>query len=129
MSTNKENLKYSISFTAIIKGFAFALVFSVVLSMGAGVVYHLSSVSEKTLPWLAASILALSCFGGSLAAGKEAGNRGLYHGLSVGIFFFIAIWLAAGLLMPGQAVLGIFYKLLIALSAGALGGVVGVGLS
>lgn len=126
---NKENLRYSISFYAIIKGFFFSLVISLVLSIGTGAVYYLSSVSEKTLPWIAVSILALSCFGGSFAAGRDAGNRGLYHGLAVGFVFFIIVWLAAGFVMPGQAIIGMFYKFVIALLAGALGGIVGVGVS
>ncbi|MCL6560695.1 MAG: TIGR04086 family membrane protein, partial [Firmicutes bacterium] len=93
------------------------------------IVYHFTSISEQSLPWGTAMILAASAFGGSLTAGREAGNKGLYHGLAVGLTFFIIVWAGAGLLMPGLAVIGLFYKLLIIASAGALGGVLGVGLS
>lgn len=128
-SINRENVRGPINVSAVLKGSFLTLAISLFLSIGAGIVYHFSSITEQTLPWSAAIILAASAFGGSLAAGKEAGNRGLYHGLAVGLLFFLAVWLAAGLLLPGQAVLGIVHKLLISASAGALGGVIGVGLS
>jgi len=126
---DKENLKHTICFTAVVKGFVLSLVCSLFLSFVAGAVYHFSSVPEYTLPWLTVAILALSSFCGSLLAGREAGNRGLYHGLSVGLFFFIAVWLASGLLIPGQAVLSAIYKLLTVLTAGAAGGITGVSIS
>ena len=90
---------------------------------------YLSPITEQTLPWSAAVILAVSTFSGSLVAGKKAGNRGLYHGLLIGALFFLAVWLTSGLFMPGQAVLGVFPKLVVSLSAGAAGGVLGVGFS
>ncbi|MCL6561087.1 MAG: TIGR04086 family membrane protein [Firmicutes bacterium] len=128
-SIKKEDFSSPISVVAVLKGTLWTIAFTLVLSIGTGVFYHFSSVTEQTLPWFAAGILAVSVFSGSLAAGKEAGNKGLYHGLAVGLLFFLAVWLATGLLMPGQAALGIFYKMLISAIAGALGGVIGVGLS
>lgn len=128
-SIKKEDFSSPISVAAVLKGTLWTVAFSLVLSIGTGVFYHFSPVTEQTLPWFTAGILAVSVFSGSLAAGKEAGNKGLYHGLAVGLLFFLALWLAAGLFMPGQPVLGIFYKMLISAIAGALGGVIGVGLS
>lgn len=126
---NKDILEGFISPGAVLKGTLYAVAFSLLVSAGAGVVYHFISGSEQTLPWSAAAILALSSFGGSLAAGREAGGRGLYHGLATALLFFLIIWLTAGFFLPGQAVMGIYYKLLVISSAGALGGIVGVGLS
>lgn len=125
----KEDFQSPINISAVLKGTFLTVAVSLLLSASAGAVYHFSSITEQTLPWIAAGILAVSAFSGSLAAGKEAGNKGLYHGLAVGTLFFFAVWLAAGLIMPGQAAVGIVYKLLIAAGAGALGGIVGVGLS
>lgn len=128
-SLKKENLSSPISPRAVIKGTLIAVATSLFLSMGAGIVYHTMSVSEQSLPWSAAVILAVSVFGGSLAAGREAGGKGLYHGLMVGLLFFLTMWLLAGLLTPGMMILGLLYKLLILTTAGMLGGIVGVGLS
>lgn len=128
-SINKENLRNQVSLSAVLKGTLLTVVLSLLFSVGTGIFYHFSAVTDQTLPWFAALILAASSFGGSLAAGREAGNKGLYHGLAVGLLFFFAVWLVAGFLMPGLAVLSIFYKLLITLFTGVLGGVIGVGLS
>lgn len=128
-SINKNNIKDTVNIVAVIQGTILTVAVSLLLSAGAGAVYYLSPITEQTLPWSAAVILAVSTFSGSLVAGKKAGNKGLYHGLSIGALFFLAVWLASGLFMPGQAVLGVFPKLVVSLSAGAAGGVLGVGFS
>jgi len=128
-SINMDNFEFSLSAGAVLKGVLYALAVSLLLSTGAGLVYHFSSLPENTLPWLAAVILAASTFGGSLAAGRQAGSKGLYHGLAVGLLFFIVVWAVAALFVPGQAGLNIICKLLIIVPGGALGGVIGVGLS
>jgi putative membrane protein (TIGR04086 family) len=99
------------------------------LSVVTGIVYHVSSLTEQTFPWFTGAILAVSAFSGSLSAGRQAGSRGLYHGLATGLLFFLALWLLAGLFLPGQASISVFSKFLLALGAGALGGVIGVGLT
>ncbi|MCG9967634.1 TIGR04086 family membrane protein [Pelotomaculum terephthalicicum JT] len=128
-SVNMDNFEFPISAGPVVKGILFALSIALLLSLCAGLIYHLSPLSEKTLPLLAAIILASGAFGGSLTAGRQAGNKGLYHGLAVGLLFFIVVWAAAALFVPGQAGLNIFYKLLIILGSGTIGGVFGVGLS
>lgn len=127
-SINKENLN-TINIVAVLKGTLFTIVFSLFFSVLTGVAYHFSSLTDQALPWFTIAILAVSAFSGSLYAGRQAGNKGLYHGLAVGLLFFSTVWLSAGLVLPGQAIVGIAFKLLITSSAGALGGVIGVGLS
>lgn len=128
-SIKKENLRSPINISAVLKGTLLTIAISLFLSIGAGIFYYISSVSEQTLLLFTASIIGVSVFGGSIAAGKDAGNKGLYNGLAVSLLFFLTVWLFSGLILPGQAVPGIIYKLLIALPAGALGGIIGVGLS
>lgn len=128
-SINMGGQRSFINIRAVIKGTFLTLAVSLLLSVGTGAVYHVSSVTEQTLPWFTGGILAVSAFSGSLAAGKQAGSRGLYHGLATGLLFFFALLLLAGLFLPGQAGLGIFSKLVLSLGAGALGGVIGVGLT
>lgn len=128
-SINMGSFGNAININAVLKGTFLTLAVSLALSVGTGVVYHVSSVTEQTLPWFTGAILAVSAFSGSLAAGRQAGSRGLYHGLATGLLFFIAIWLLAALFLPGQASLSIFSKFLISLGAGAVGGVIGVGLA
>jgi len=128
-SINMGDLRSSVNISAVLKGTFLTLAVSILLSVGTGIVYHVSSVTEQTLPWFTVTILAASAFSGSLAAGRQAGSRGLYHGLATGLLFFLALWLLAGLFLPGQASISIFSKLLLSLGAGALGGVLGVGLA
>lgn len=128
-SINNNNLKNTVNIAAVVQGTLLTIAVSLLLSTGAGTLYYLSSLSEQTLPWSAAVILAVSAFSGSLVAGKKAGTKGLYQGLSVGALFFFSVLLASGVLLPAQAVLNIFAKLAISLAAGAAGGVLGVGLA
>ncbi|HBC92341.1 MAG TPA: TIGR04086 family membrane protein [Pelotomaculum sp.] len=128
-SINMGSLRSLINVSAVLKGTFLTLAVSLLLSIGTGIVYHVSSATEQTLPWFTGAILAASAFSGSLAAGKQAGSRGLYHGLATGLLFFLALLLLAGLFLPEQAGLSIFSKFLLSLSAGALGGIVGVSLT
>ncbi len=128
-SIKKDDLKNPVNFVAVLKGILVAIAICLLLSIGTGVFYHVTSVSEETLLLSTVFIIAISVFSGSLAAGKGAGNKGLYNGLAVGLFFFLAVWLFSGLIFPGHSMLSIIYKLLITLTAGAVGGIIGVGLS
>lgn len=130
MSSNKmRGLESLINLRAVLKGTFLTLAVSLLLSVGTGIVYHVSSVTEQTLPWLTGAILAASAFIGSLAAGRQAGSKGLYHGLATGMLFFLTLWLLAGLFLPGQASISIFSKFLLSLGAGAFGGILGVALT
>lgn len=126
---NMDNFEFPFSVGSVVRGTTLALLITLLLSTGFGIIYHFSSLSENTLPLFTAVILALGVFSGSLAAGKHAGNKGLYHGLAVGLLFFIIVWAVAALFFPGPASLHVFYKLLIALLCGIVGGVIGVGIS
>lgn len=120
---------FEFNFGAMIKGILFALLLSLLLSTGAGLIYHFSALPEHTLPWSAGIILACSAFCGAFSAGRQASNKGLYHGLAVGISFFIIVWITAALFLPGQAGISLIAKLLITSLGGALGGIIGVGMA
>lgn len=128
-SVNMDDFEFPFSIRAVGRGIILALSIALLLSVCAGLFYHFSAFSEKSLPSSAAIILALGAFGGSLAAGRQAGNKGLYHGLAVGILFFIIVWATAALFVPGQAGLSLIYKFIVIMCCGTVGGVVGVGLS
>lgn len=124
-----ENPKFSLNAAAVIKGSAYSLGLSLFFSLLAGLTYHFTALPEQTLPWASVLVLALGVGGGALVAGRAAGARGLFHGAAVGGVFFLAVWLTAGIFLPGQAVLAVYEKLAVVLVAGGLGGVIGVGLS
>jgi putative membrane protein (TIGR04086 family) len=119
----------ALNWVAIGRGLLIALALAVVLSLFATLLLYFSSLSAKLLPSIAAAILLISVFfGGSLAAAR-AGGKGLFHGLGVGLGFFVLMWVLGALLFPGPLTLiGLLEKLLLAVSAGALGGILGVSL-
>ncbi|MCL6638362.1 MAG: TIGR04086 family membrane protein [Firmicutes bacterium] len=128
-SANRENHGFSLNAGAIVKGSLSALALAFSLSVAAGLAYHFTSLPEHTMPWVAVVVLGAGSCGGAVIAGRSAGARGLYHGLAVGAVFFLAVWAAAGVFLPGQAALSLLEKVVVALAAGGLGGAVGVGLS
>lgn len=118
------------NFSALLRGTLYAIVLSVLGSGVMGMVYFLTSLSESTLPWLASSILFLSVMVGGGAAARKVGSNGLYHGLGVGIMFFLLSLFLALVFLPATVLfIPMLQKLLLALAAGALGGMLGVGLA
>jgi putative membrane protein (TIGR04086 family) len=120
----------SINFTAIYKGTLVTLIASLFLSIIAGLIFYLTNLSENTLPWVASAILCISVFAGSFFSASKVGFKGLYHGLGVGLLYFILVWIIAGLFLPSAIALGGFVsKLLLTLISGAVGGILGVSFS
>lgn len=120
----------ALDWAAIGRGLLVALVLSVLLSLFSTLILHFSSLSERFLPWIAAAILLISVFCGSGLAAARAGKKGLLHGLGVGLGFLVLLLILGTLLFPDPLTLmGVLEKLLLAASAGALGGVLGVALA
>jgi putative membrane protein (TIGR04086 family) len=128
-SINRGNNHFSLNAGAIVKGSLTSLGLAVVFSLVTGLAYHFSSLPEHTLSWAAMLVLGSGSCSGAIIAGRSAGFRGLYHGLSVGLVFFLAVWLGSGIFLPGQAVLTVLEKLIVALLGGGVGGAIGVGLT
>jgi putative membrane protein (TIGR04086 family) len=120
----------SINYNSIIKGTAVTLIISAAGSALLGMAFYFTGLSESTLPWFAYAMLFAGVLCGGAIAAKSAGNKGLCHGLGVGLTYFVLIMLIAFIFLPSQATLiTVLAKLLITLSGGAIGGILGVGLS
>ncbi|RJQ28288.1 MAG: TIGR04086 family membrane protein [Peptococcaceae bacterium] len=117
----------NLNYPAILKGTVITICLSLLLSSVISLIYHFSSVSEQTLPWSVTLIILISVFSGALLAGREASNSGLFHGLAVGMSFFLISWLVALLLAAPVETIPLIEKLLLSIAVGAMGGVVGVG--
>lgn len=127
---NQTMNRMAMNWPAIGRGLLAALAIAIVLSLLSTLLLHFSNLSEKFLPWIAAFILLISAFFGSGLAAARAGNKGLFHGLGVGLGFFVLIWLLGMLLFPKPiTLLDLLGKLLLTVSAGALGGILGVNLA
>lgn len=119
-----------LNWVAMGRGLLIALAVAVVLSLASTALLYFSNLSEKFVPWIAALIVFAGVFFGAALASARAGSKGLYHGLGVGLGFFILMWVLGTLFFTGPTtVIGLLEKLILTGSAGALGGIVGVTLS
>lgn len=118
------------SFTAVIKGVLAALVITVLGSALLGVTYQFTGIAERSLPVASAVLFYLSILAGSLLAARDAGAGGLLHGIVVAVLFLLLGWLIAGLFFNLQGAPGsLLLRGGLSCVAGAVGGILGVGLS
>lgn len=116
---------FSVELKALIKAF----IFSILLSFICGLVVYYTSLSELLLPTVGKVILLLTAFYAALSATRVRGSKGLIRGVNMGAAVFILVFIATLALQPAAVAIKTFiYSLLLCLVAGALGGVVGVGL-
>jgi len=119
-----------VKFNSIIRGFTWALVVSIFLSLVITLLLHFTAISEALLPSFATLIFFLSILLGSTISAKHAGNRGLIHGLLVG-----ALYLAFSLIFSFLISTDPFSWFLLAKKitytfiGGSLGGIIGIGLA
>jgi len=120
----------ALSFAAIVKGVLIALIITVLGSALLGVVYQLTGVAEKTLPATSVALFYLSILIGSFLAARDAGSRGLLHGVVVAILFMLLGLMLAGLFFDFKTAAGnLLLRGSLSSIAGAVGGVLGVGIS
>ncbi|MFZ5597242.1 MAG: TIGR04086 family membrane protein [Bacillota bacterium] len=125
---NPPHHQPSINLQSILRGIIVAFMMSIAGSLIFGVLLFLTGISESTLPVAASVILFVSVFCGGFFSSRHSGNRGLFHGIFVGIAIFLLIWIFTGLFIStGVAFLPLVQKLFICLIGGSLGGIIGVG--
>jgi len=120
----------TLNFASVIKGALIALVITVLGSALLGVVYQMTGLAEKTLPGLSVALFYLSILVGSFWAARDAGSRGLLHGVLVALLIVLLGLLLTGLFFDFQAATeNLLLRSGLSGFAGAMGGVLGVGLS
>ncbi|SHF50290.1 putative membrane protein, TIGR04086 family [Desulfofundulus australicus DSM 11792] len=128
MINNETSGSFNIGevFRGTLLGLAVSFLGSALIGTG----YYFTRLPESSLPWFAAGLFFLSILIGACSAASRAGNRGLFHGLGVALLFFIISWLLASILFPSPILpVSLIQKLILAIVAGALGGILGVGFS
>lgn len=119
-----------IKFSSVLRGFTWALIISVVLSLIITLLLHFTAISETLLPSFATLIFFLSILLGSTICAKHAGNRGLFHGLLVGAFYLIFSLILSLLISTNPfSWFLLAKKIAYTFIAGALGGIIGIGLN
>lgn len=120
----------TINIPAMLKGTLYAFIIALVFTLLAGVIMFYTTTSDSWLGAVATFIYGLCIFCGGTAASFKAGRKGLFHGIGVGVIFLILAMIFSGLIDSASVTAFIFIKkLVIAVIAGAMGGVLGVGIS
>ncbi|MEQ8201258.1 MAG: TIGR04086 family membrane protein [Syntrophomonadaceae bacterium] len=113
-----------------LKGLGIALGMGITLCTLAAAVVYYSGIQETVLNTLGKAIMVSSVFTGGAVVAKAYGNQGLVRGSILGLMFFIVMLITTFLAQPTKIyIMGFIYTLTACLVAGALGGVLGVGLS
>lgn len=113
-----------------IKGALLACLIALIIGMACSLTVFWTGLKETWLPYLANFTFILSVCAGACYSGWHRGNKGLFRGLATGTLFFFIVLLISLVLGPAGIGFGAVIKtLLFALAAGALGGILGVGLA
>ncbi|MGC7872348.1 TIGR04086 family membrane protein [Desulfosporosinus sp. SYSU MS00001] len=115
----------SFQLTMILKGILLATVLALLLSVVSGIVLSYTSVPESDL--FLNIIFGFSVFAASFITAHQAGTKGLYYGLAIGLgFSLVVLILSAVLWSDAPSWLRMGEKAVIALVSGGIGGIIGV---
>lgn len=114
--------------TSLLKGGMVALGFTLFLTLMLALLVQFTSLREANLPVGGTVIVVISTMAGGWFAAKEAGTRGLWHGLGVGVLFALfALIISLSFFSDSFSWLGLLKKTVWSGLGGILGGILGVG--
>ncbi|MDO4540042.1 MAG: TIGR04086 family membrane protein [Syntrophomonadaceae bacterium] len=107
-----------------------SIVLGLLLAALLGGAVYFSPLPESLLPLLGNAIMAVCVLLGAVLISKHYGQKGLIHGLSFGVIFF-TVMIIASLIFSADAISlkSFAAHLLGCLLSGALGGIIGIGMS
>lgn len=115
----------SFQFSLMLKGILIASILAMVMSLVFGVLLTYTSLPESELA--INIIFGTSIFVAAFITAYQAGTRGLYYGLSVGIGFILLVLVLSSIFWSDTpAWLKMGEKTILALVAGGIGGIIGV---
>lgn len=116
--------------TIEVKGLGRGLLLSLILSLISAITVYYTGIRETVLPMLGNLILMLGVFAVACYVSRQHGSKGLVRGITMGILFFILMLIATYIFNASMISLKAFLQALaICVFSGALGGIVGIGLS
>jgi len=115
----------SFQISLVLKGILLASILALLLSLLFGALLSFTSLPESELS--INIIFGLSVFIAGFITAYQAGTRGLYYGLSIGIGFTLLVLMLSGVFwVDTPSWLKMAEKTIVALVAGGVGGIVGV---
>lgn len=114
----------SFKLSLVVKGILISALFALVLSLLFSLILTFTRIPESTLSLQI--IYGISVFSGAALTSYQAGAKGLYYGLAVGVGFILFLLLVSAILISDSpAWLGIGEKAIISLICSAVGGIIG----
>ncbi|MCO5386750.1 TIGR04086 family membrane protein [Desulfosporosinus sp.] len=115
----------SFQISLILKGILLASVLAMVFSLVFGALLSYTSLPESNLS--INIIFGTSVFIAAFITAFQAGTRGLYYGLSIGIGFILLVLVLSSVFWSDTpSWLKMFEKTIVALVSGGVGGIIGV---
>lgn len=115
----------SFQISLILKGILLASILALLMSLVFAVLLSYTSVPESELAFNI--IFCSSVFIAAFITAYQAGAKGLYHGLAVGLGFVLMVLILSFVFWPeAPSMLKIGEKTILALVSGGIGGIVGV---
>lgn len=115
---------------AIIKGCAFAIIFSVILLTIYALILVNTNVSENTIMPVVLIITGVSILIGGTISSRKIKKNGLIYGGVVGLVYTFILYLASSISMVGFSLsANSLLMLIVSVITGIIGGIIGVNLS
>ena len=129
-STDNSVSSEGYQISSVIRGLIWALVLTIILGVLISLLLQFTSLSESLLGSYSTFIFFISMLVGSTIGSRAAGSKGLWHGLSITLLYWLLTLIIGLIWNPGALTLIFLAKRLgLTLTAGVLGGVIGIGLS
>ncbi|WP_227766279.1 TIGR04086 family membrane protein [Zhaonella formicivorans] len=112
--------------TPLFNGFLNAIVLSIILVILFSLIFQFSSLSEYHLKSFSQIVLVLSVFWGGFKSARLAESRALFYSFGVGVLYLLTAILLAVLIAEPLSMATVGIKMLYCMSAGVIGGIVGV---
>ncbi|MGE5391039.1 MAG: TIGR04086 family membrane protein [Deltaproteobacteria bacterium] len=113
-----------------VKGLSRGLLVSIILTLATAIIVYYSGIKETTLPLIGNIILLVSVFWAGCYVSRQYGSKGLVRGITMGLIFFVLMLIATYIFNPSLIGFAAFMQsLAVCIISGALGGIVGIGLS
>ncbi len=117
-------------FRFVIKGVMWSLIITILLSLIISLILQFTSLSENLLSSFSTFIFFVSMFLGATIGARAAGAKGLIHGLAISLTYFLLLIIIGLVWNPaGLSFYLLSKKLAFSFAAGALGGIIGIGLA
>ena len=115
----------SFHFSMVCKGVLLAGGITLVLSLLLGILFTFTPLQESDLTYYL--IIGVSVLIAAIIISYQAGMKGLIYGLSIGLGFLLLLLLLSAIISPASpSWLSVGEKAIIALTAGGIGGIIGV---